>query len=93
MQEDVLEIRAGRPQDAMELLREQPGILEVALFGRTLHAVVEDAEKATPAIRDVLAHGGFDDPQIHRIRPSLEDVFVSLIEARDRQEAAFEVKQ
>jgi ABC-2 type transport system ATP-binding protein len=63
-----------------------PGIKEVALFGKGLHVVAEDAEAITPAVREWLAERGYQVERVEKIVPSLEDVFVSLIEARDRAE-------
>ena len=71
----------------MEAIEEVPGVRHAALFGRGLHVVVERAEETIPAIRAKLAETGFRDVTPERIIPSLEDVFVSLIEAHDRQEA------
>ena len=44
MREDVLECVCDRPQEAMELIENIPGVKEVALFGKGLHAVVEQAD-------------------------------------------------
>jgi ABC-2 type transport system ATP-binding protein len=49
--------------------------------------VVERASAAIPAIAEKLAAAGYRGVQPEQIVPSLEDVFVSLIEARDRAEA------
>ena len=87
MTEDIVEVLCDRPQDAMEFIEELPGIRHAALFGQGLHVVVEDAEKAVPLIESALAAAGFRLPVPERIVPSLEDVFVSLIEARDREES------
>ena len=86
MKEHVLEVVCPRPEGAMERIEKLPGVKEAALFGKALHVVVEDAQKAGPRIRDVLAAEGFGPARVERIVPSLEDVFVSLIEARDRAE-------
>lgn len=88
MREDVLEIVCHRPQDAMTQVEQISGVREVALFGRALHAVVADGEDAMKAIPFVLADKGFQVQSVEKIVPSLEDVFVSLIEARDRSEAS-----
>jgi ABC-2 type transport system ATP-binding protein len=85
MAEEIVEVRCSRPQDAMEVLESLPGVGHAALFGRTLHAVVGSAEAAIPAMGRALAGAGFPVDSLERIVPSLEDVFVSLIEARDRQ--------
>jgi ABC-2 type transport system ATP-binding protein len=86
MQEDVLEVASERPQDAMGEIEKLPGIREVALFGRGLHVVAEDGEAAITAIGSMLGEKGYQVERIEKIVPSLEDVFVSLIEARDRAE-------
>jgi ABC-2 type transport system ATP-binding protein len=86
MQEDVLEVLCERPQDAMAEIAKIPGIREVALYGKELHVVVEDAESAAGGLQSVLNARGYRVDRIEKILPSLEDVFVSLIEARDRAE-------
>ncbi len=93
MPEAVLEIDCDRPNDAMLLLERLPAVKEVALFGRGLHAVAADPAAAEAAIRPALAAAGHRLARLERIVPTLEDVFVSLIEARDaaagvRKEAA-----
>jgi ABC-2 type transport system ATP-binding protein len=88
MGEDVLECVCDRPQEAMELIENFPGVKEVALFGKGLHVVVEQAATAQKIIRQQLIENGYGVIGIEKIVPSLEDVFVSLIEARDRVEQA-----
>ena len=84
MQEEVLEVLCERPQDTMDEIMALSGVKEAALFGRGLHVVVEDGESVATRIREHLAAKGFDLERVEKIVPSLEDVFVSLIEARDR---------
>lgn len=84
MPEAVLEIECARPNEAMAVVERLPAVREVALFGRGLHAVALDGIAAETAIRGALAERRFDVARIERITPTLEDVFVSLIEARDR---------
>ncbi len=84
MQEDVLEVACERPQDAMEEVRGLEGIKEAALFGKNLHVVTEDGDAAAKILRERLSQSGFRLERIEKISPSMEDVFVSLIEARDR---------
>jgi ABC-2 type transport system ATP-binding protein len=86
MKEDVIEVLCERPQDAMGEVEKITGIKEVALFGKGLHAVAEDGETAVPAIHETLKEHGYQMERIEKIIPSLEDVFVSLIEARDKAE-------
>ncbi len=88
MTDAVLEINCPRAADAMGVLEKLPPVKEVALFGKGLHAVTTDAAVAEPAIQRALTEKGFTPIQIERITPTLEDVFVSLIENRDRAEGA-----
>ncbi|MCU0578945.1 MAG: ABC transporter ATP-binding protein [Desulfobacterota bacterium] len=88
MTEDVLECFPDRPQEALEIIITLPGVKEAALFGRGLHVVVERGRPLAEVIRDRLREAGFQTPTPEKIIPSLEDVFVSLIEARDRAEKA-----
>ena len=84
MREEVLEVLCDRPQDALTEVGRAEGVKEAALFGKTLHVVVTDSRAATASIRDAIVKAGFAVARIEKIVPSLEDVFVSLIEAHDR---------
>ena len=78
MSRDVLEIDVDRALDALELLAGQG--IETAVFGTLLHATVARAEEAGPRINGILKAAGFTVRTIEKIAPSLEDVFVNLIE-------------
>ena len=65
-------------------------IKEAALFGKGLHVVATEAKASAPLVRDLLTEQGFNPTLVEQIVPSLEDVFVSLIEARDRLEKPME---
>lgn len=89
MRDAVLEIACDRPMDAIGALEAVPAVRDVSLFGNGLHAVAADAAAAEQAIRAALARAGNPARRIERIAPTMEDVFLSLIEARDRGDAAF----
>ena len=94
MAEDVLEVGCERPQDAMEEIRKLSGIKEVALFGKSLHVVADSGEAAARLVKESLPPKGFRVERVEKILPTMEDVFVSLIEARDRAARPLqEVKQ
>jgi ABC-2 type transport system ATP-binding protein len=63
---------------AIEALQNQNGIHDVAVFGNALHLVVEDAKRAVPLVRQRLEEQRVKVSRVEPIRPSLEDVFVSL---------------
>ncbi len=87
MKAHLLEIVCDRTEQAMGELERFGAVKEVALFGKGLHAVVDDASEAVPRVRSLLAERGYRVERVERIVPSLEDVFVSLIEAHDRAQA------
>ncbi len=78
MTRDVLEIEAEPLVGAMEALDRQG--IETAVFGSLLHATVENAKVAVPRIWKILEEANTTVRRIEKIVPSLEDVFVTLIE-------------
>jgi ABC-2 type transport system ATP-binding protein len=78
MKQDVLEIEVDRTIEAMEIIFSNK--IETAVFGSLLHAAVENADESIPRIRQMLEESGIVVTRIKKITPSLEDVFVSLIE-------------
>ena len=84
MREDVLEVVCDRPQDAMGVIEKLGNVREVALFGRGLHVVAASGEATASQVRAELSRRGYRVERVVKIEPSLEDVFISLIEARDR---------
>ena len=84
MQDQVLNLQCERPQDAIEMLEAITAVKEVALFGSGLHVVVHNAATASHDIREALLAADVRIDRIESINPSMEDVFVSLVEARDR---------
>jgi ABC-2 type transport system ATP-binding protein len=90
MPDDVLEVVVDRPVDALDALGREPCVREAALFGAAVHVVVRDAAVAAGPVRAALEAAGMAVERCEPIVPSLEDVFVSLIEAEDRAAAARE---
>jgi ABC-2 type transport system ATP-binding protein len=88
MTDQILDIQCPRAHEVMDDLASLPEVREVALFGAGLHVVVADAEFAKRAIAAECHRRGLQLRQIEQITPSMEDVFVSLIEAEDRKEPA-----
>ncbi len=72
---------------SMKLLESVPGATDVAVFGGGLHVTVENDQSAIPVIRRVLEGAGIQVPILEPIEPSLEDVFVAMIEREERKAA------
>ena len=80
----VLDLRCDRPQDAMAVVEGVDGVGEAALFGAGLHVLCADPPSVMPRLHAALAAAGYRVDRMEVVPPSLEDVFVALIEARDR---------
>lgn len=87
MKNEVLEIELPDSQTHLERVGKIEGVKEAALFGATIHAVVYDSRKAIPAIKQFLEKEKVGEFNVEKILPSLEDVFVSLIENYDKSES------
>jgi ABC-2 type transport system ATP-binding protein len=63
------------------------GVRDVAVFGGGLHVTVDDAAASGPLIRQRLASLAIEVRLLESIEPSMEDVFVAMIEAEERRAA------
>jgi drug efflux transport system ATP-binding protein len=70
---------------AMRLVEAEPGVLDVAVFGAGLHVTVDDLPAATARIRRALERQHIEIRRLEAIEPSMEDVFVGLIEAEEQK--------
>jgi len=87
MKNEVIQIIVPRAEELIEKISSLEGIKETALFGSAIHAVTPDAEKAAPLIESLLNKEGCKGCRINKIKATLEDVFVSLIETYDKEHA------
>ncbi|MEQ1947868.1 MAG: ABC transporter ATP-binding protein [Bryobacteraceae bacterium] len=79
----LLNLESSDLLESLTLLMGRPGIRDVAVFGGGLHLTVDDAEPAMAEIRRVLDGAGIQIHALDMILPSMEDVFVSLIEKEE----------
>ena len=77
----------GEIVEALETVRAEPWAIETSVFGTRLHVMVAEEEEGRRAITRVLDTKGMRVSGIERIIPSLEDVFLYLLdqEARERE--------
>ena len=85
MPTDILGLECPEPFVVLQKINEIREVKEAALFGRGLHLSVQEAKKAIPIIADFLKGSKLSYTRLEQIKPSLEDVFVSIIEARDNR--------
>jgi ABC-2 type transport system ATP-binding protein len=86
MKGELLVVECAPLGDAVEALQSAPGVMDAAVFGNSLHLVVADATVAEPTLRSYLAGRDIAVSRMEKIRPSLEDVFVSLTTGRETAE-------
>ncbi len=84
----ILEVDTSDPVKSMELLLGQPWAIETSLFGTYLHVGVRDEAAGRDSLGALLAGRGIGVKRIERITPSLEDVFLRLLEEDARRRAA-----
>jgi len=84
----LLEVAAQPVMQALEALRADPRVRDVAVFGRNLHVVMPELAEAAAQVREMLSGAGVSVIAVEPIVPSLEDVFVALVEQADRAAAA-----
>ncbi|MDR7420251.1 MAG: ABC transporter ATP-binding protein [Armatimonadota bacterium] len=86
MRGGVLEIVAEPWMQAMALLRDFPLVREAALHGVAIHVAADDPAGAAPAVAAFLRGRSITVHRVEPRAPSLEDVFVSLVEPERRGE-------
>jgi len=83
----ILRLDISDVLETMRALEGIPGIRDVAVFGGGLHVTVDDLDTAKARIPAVLAAKAIELKRMEPIVPSMEDVFVAMIAAEDRQAA------
>ena len=81
-------ILAVHPEDldaALSLIKQLPGVAEAAVFGDGLHVAVAEPQEGERRIAEVLAtHNIALGRHIERVRPSLEDAFIAVVQRAER---------
>ena len=85
MKEKILALACHRPQDLVETVAALPEVRDAALFGAGIHIVVHDAVAAAAAVRRKFEALDVPVLALEQVSPTMEDVFISLIEDVDRQ--------
>jgi ABC-2 type transport system ATP-binding protein len=84
----ILEVRADRPVDVMRALDAMPEVEKTSLFGMAVHAVLRGEHVSASAIETRLRAQGLHVSSVSAVLPSLEDVFLDVVEQAGRQGAA-----
>ena len=81
MSRALLELDCGDLMGAFAVLKAEPALAGVALFGSALHITADDEAAARAAIGARLQARAIPIRSLERIDPSLEDAFVAIIES------------
>jgi ABC-2 type transport system ATP-binding protein len=84
MHDEIIDLRCADPQALLEPIRDLPEVRDAALFGSGLHIVTPDGPATVAAIKRYLDANPAPEVRLETILPSMEDVFISLIEEVDR---------
>ena len=84
---EILLVEGDDPGAMVEALEGAPAVHDVAPFGSSLHIMVDDAARDTPAIEAALRARGLRWSCIEPIKATLEDVFVQLVGGYARRSA------
>jgi ABC-2 type transport system ATP-binding protein len=81
----VLEVECNPLIHGLDLLKREPWVSEAAIFGHFLHVIGKEKIDTEQAVSLLFEKHGVYLKGMKRIRASLEDVFVSLIESEEMQ--------
>ncbi len=76
----IVEVRVDRPVAAMQALDAMPEVEKTSLFGTAVHAVLKVPRAADVPVADRLREAGLTVESLAAVQPSLEDVFLDMIE-------------
>jgi len=84
----ILEIETDRTVDSLEILEKEKWVGETSIFGNYIHVILNDDTITEKNIIKLLQEqNGINVKRVERIVPTLEDVFIHLIEKDNKQNA------
>lgn len=84
----IFEIHASDPVRAMAELDRSPDVEKTSLFGTAVHAVLRKSDVSPEAVAGRLREQGVTVSGVDRVSPSLEDVFLDVVDRVDQGSAA-----
>ncbi|UCC82785.1 MAG: ABC transporter ATP-binding protein [Gemmatimonadota bacterium] len=83
LHDQVLAVRTDQPRGARDLLRGHPVVRQAVLFGDVVHVTLAGGAVDWPCARDHLTVQGIAVLEESPVEPSLEDVFIDLVQGRE----------
>jgi ABC-2 type transport system ATP-binding protein len=81
----IFEIECDKVVDSLELMEKQKFVDETSIFGNQIHIIVNDQFINEDQIRSALVQKNINVKRIDRIVPTLEDVFIHLLDKDNPQ--------
>ena len=72
----------------MAILDRAPFVEKTSLFGTSVHVVLRSRDAGDPDIRNILTQSGMGVTSVHPVMPSLEDVFLDVVDRMESRRAA-----
>jgi ABC-2 type transport system ATP-binding protein len=76
----ILEIYSARPVDVMRALEELSEVEKTSVFGTAVHAVLKSPDVDVQTLTERLTSRGLEIGGVEKVMPSLEDVFLDVVE-------------
>jgi ABC-2 type transport system ATP-binding protein len=83
----VLAIRTDAPRRSREWLRDHALIRQAVLFGDTIHVTLREGTDSWASVREELGAAGIVVSWESPVEPSLEDVFIDLVQSEEADDA------
>jgi ABC-2 type transport system ATP-binding protein len=83
----MLSLRTDHPRATRDLLRRTPGVDSASLFGEGVHALIP-AGTSEADVRHALRKEGIELLEVEEVEPSLEDLFIHLVQSQDEEAPA-----
>jgi ABC-2 type transport system ATP-binding protein len=75
----LFDLKTAERRKAMRILKTSPRVVQASLFGAGIHFSLKESEDLAPVEKE-LASSGLGAFRLEPIQPSLEDVYLSLVE-------------
>ncbi len=82
----IVEVQSATPVDAMAALERLPDVEKTSVFGTSVHAVLRRADLTPEQLRSSLEGSGIQVQALGYVTPSLEDVFLDVVEGAEQRE-------
>lgn len=84
----IFEIRGPQPVALMTHLDSMPTVEKTSLFGTAVHVVLRGTATSGEDVRRAVEAAGLEVTGVHRVAPSLEDVFLDVVDRIESRGAA-----